>query len=542
MKKTNTLGKLTACLLGAILVPSTSPAHTEAIGYETLGGGNLNVWFGTYHGFGQSPTFEGQAQLTTPSGSILNVPFSLSTGVRPAGLIDGVNIVYAPGYSAGDFNAWQGVLFTGLTQNGHYTIGYDPAVPLNSSKWANDFGGTVGLDIVGVVPAAPAAVAAPVSLLVVDLGAIESLFESGLPLAVAQRELLLNAMQTATRDVGARLFQLRAGLSLGENGPAGAAGPVGREAVRLGIDGKTVHEAKDGKSAPEDPFRHIQLFAMGDFGAFDVNDTGSLAGYGSDVWVGTVGAEYRFNQNLAVGAAASYVNSDTEISRGIGGVDVEGVAFSAYGSAVWRDFYFDLLYSFGVLDEDISRHTLVGRMAHGNAENRNHALEFNGGYTFQLGALRTGPLATVKWVHGDLDGYRERGGGTAALEFPSQNFDSLISRFGWQVSYTAPTRFGSLTPQLRASWDHEYLDSADAVSASLLQTPFTTIAGSTITKGDRFSAATQTAKPGRDYLSLGAGLAAQLGDRVTASLEYETHLFQAGASAHLGSVKIAISF
>ncbi|KAB2641741.1 MAG: autotransporter outer membrane beta-barrel domain-containing protein, partial [Verrucomicrobia bacterium] len=388
----------------------------------------------------------------------------------------------------------------------------------------------------------PAAVAAPVTIFVIDQGAIFSVLQSGLPLAVSQREILLNTIQTVLQDIGDRLFRLRAGLLLDDENPAGVAGPTGREIVRRGSDGKTMSAGKDYKAAPEELFRRWELFAGGDFSKFDVDDTGSLRGHDSEVAVGTVGAEYRLNRHVVFGLAASYIKSDTDISRNIGGMTVEGMAFSAYGSAVWRDFYFDLLYSYGALDEDIQRRTLIGRAAHGDVENRSNALQFNTGYTLRFGPVRTGPLASLEWIHGALEGYRETGGGSAALDFPGQTYDSLVSRLGWQASYTAKTGFGTITPQVRASWDHEYLNSTDAVSASLLSSPFTTITGTSATTGGKFSAFADTAQPGRDFLNLGTGLSAHFGDRVSATVQYETHLFQSSASAHLASVRFSVAF
>ena len=383
----------------------------------------------------------------------------------------------------------------------------------------------------------------PLTLHLVDGGAIFSTLESGLPLAVAQRNLLLNALRTATRDVNGRLFALRAGLSLTEDA-AGSAGSKGNDLMHRASDGKTVAAGKSSKTPVpvEEPFRHLVLFGSGDFGRFDQDSTATATGFDSDVWVGTVGAEYRFNRHFAVGLAASYINSDTDLGRNIGGVRTEGMAISVYGSAVWRDFYFDVLYSYGALDEEITRHTLVGSTATGDAENRSHTVDFNTGYTLHLGKLRTGPIAGVQWIHGDLDGYSERGGGSAALNLPGQNYDSLISQVGWQLSTTVPVKFGAITPQVRATWDHEYLNSADTVSAQLQQSPFASVTNGVVSLGNRFSASANTAAPGSDYLNLGAGVAAQFGERIAATLQYETHLFQEDATAHFASLTISVAF
>ena len=89
----------------------------------------------------------------------------------------------------------------------------------------HDWGDEIFTLIYSTVPAAPTV---PLTLHRVDVGAIFSTLESGLPLAVAQRNLLLNALRTATRDVNGRLFALRAGLSLTEDA-AGSAGPKGND-------------------------------------------------------------------------------------------------------------------------------------------------------------------------------------------------------------------------------------------------------------------------------------------------------------------------
>ena len=404
----------------------------------------------------------------------------------------------------------------------------------------HDWGDEIFTLIYSTVPAAPTV---PLTLHLVDGGAIFSTLESGLPLAVAQRNLLLNALRTATRDVNGRLFALRAGLSLTEDA-AGSAGPKGNDLMHRGSDGKTVAAGKSSKTPVpvEEPFRHLVLFGSGDFGRFDQDSTATATGFDSDVWVGTVGAEYRFNRHIAVGLAGSYINSDTDLGRNIGGVRTEGMAISVYGSAVWRDFYFDVLYSYGALDEEITRHTLVGSTATGDAENRSHTVNFNTGYTLHLGKLRTGPIAGVQWIHGDLDGYSERGGGSAALNLPGQNYDSLISQVGWQLSTTVPVKFGTITPQVRATWDHEYLNSADTVSAQLQKSPFASVTNGVVSLGNRFGASANTAAPGSDYLNLGAGVAAQFGERIAATLQYETHLFQEDATAHFASLTISVAF
>ena len=59
---------------------------------------------------------------------------------------------------------------------------------------------------------------------------------------------------------------------------------------------------------------------------------------------------------------------------------------------------------------------------------------------------------------------------------------------------------------------------------------------------ETFGASANTAALGSDYLNLGAGVAAQFGERITATLQYETHLFQDDATAHFASLTISVAF
>ena len=311
--------------------------------------------------------------------------------------------------------------------------------------------------------------------------------------------------------------------------------------------GKSMRSGKDYKTENVETYRRFELFGSGDFNAFDLEDRGGINGFNENVQVGAAGLEFHVTRHLTTGLAVSYANSDAELSRNVAEIDIEGGAVTAYVSAVWQNFYVDALYSYGQFSATTHRRTLVGRTARGDADSHNHSVEFNTGYSFDLGRVRTGPLVSVKYVNGDLDAFNERGGGSAALHFNAQAYDSLITRVGWQLSLPIQTSFGKITPQVRASYDRENLNDSENVGVALQNTPFRTVSGfgtanPTVTKGGKFSTSAKTIAPGRDFLNVGAGLALQFSDRASLFLDYETHIFRQNETAHLGSVKLAWAF
>jgi uncharacterized protein YhjY with autotransporter beta-barrel domain len=132
---------LATCLLLSPI--GASFAHTVSIGYEVLGGGIFDIWYGTYHT--GVPSTEGSLQLAGPSIST-TVAFTMLVTTKPSGLIDGTTNFYSnAGGTAltgtpvpvsgngGSFNGlasgvltWQGVQFTGITRPGTYTFTYIP--------------------------------------------------------------------------------------------------------------------------------------------------------------------------------------------------------------------------------------------------------------------------------------------------------------------------------------------------------------------------------------------------------------------------------
>jgi uncharacterized protein YhjY with autotransporter beta-barrel domain len=552
-----------ACATILAAFPLTAGAHTISWGFEPKGKASIVVWGGTYHDPSESPTTQGNLLLERVGGGFSkSIPFNIQVAVKPDGLKDGKTNFYANNSGGTDLKstnttgldvmAWQGVQVSGL-KPGKYRFSYDPAVVIPSAKWAPWDASIQGGGIIkiskkdlGITPPPPPPPPTSFVINLFDTDAIFSLFESGLPLALAQREVIFNAAYTATRDVNGRLFRLRAGIRndldpVAENAPmdGGKTGSYASDGKSY-AGGKQYKEYK-GTSEPS-TFKRFELFASGDFNRFDVDDVGDMRGFNSDVYAGTVGFEYRIVENIAIGLAGTYLEANTDIGRNIGGIDIDGVAVSAYATGVWNGFYADALYSYSVFAEEVERYTLVGRKALGDTESRNHVAQLNLGYNFTCGDLQTGPIGSLQYTNGSVDGYNERDGGSANIHFRGQSYDSLISRIGWQVSYRIPAGSFTITPQVRATWDHEYLDETESVSARLEDSPFTTITPLGVTTGNRFSASAKTARPGNDFLNLGAGLLAQIGDDVSIIAEYETHLFRDDASAHIASLKASVAF
>jgi Autotransporter beta-domain len=175
-------------LLAAVLLLSSAVtvahAHTVSIGYEALGGGVFDIWYGTYHSPSEATYTEGSLQFVGPSVST-TVAFTMLVTTKPGGLVDGVNNFYSnatgtaltgtpvplsgPANNGGTFNGlassvvvWQGVQFTGITRPGTYTFTYIPIAnptevwdPINNAILTGTFtisAKTLGTTYTGLLP------------------------------------------------------------------------------------------------------------------------------------------------------------------------------------------------------------------------------------------------------------------------------------------------------------------------------------------------------------------------------------------------------
>ena len=340
----------------------------------------------------------------------------------------------------------------------------------------------------------------------IDLNGVYSLLFSGLPVAMAQRDTLVNAHSGGIGDVNDHIFRLW--LGGGDTGPQG-------DTILNG---------------------DVRLFASGNAGWLSQGTSANTAGLRDTREAGNVGAEWKpGGGHLRLGLAMSYVHSDTDYFDNLGKQHIDGGALSVYAN--WRSspestlprsgkdakevknvvpgrpvvYYADFLYSAGLFDDTTDRNTLTEGSARGSATDWSHLLSLNLGAVIPVSdTVSTGPYASLTYVHGHLSGYDEHGGGTAALSYSSQNYNSLVTAVGWQASWKLRQSWGSITPVLHLGWERENLKDSGDVNAALLQSPFA-IQG--VGRFGSFGVGTQRQDARSDSIVAGLGTAVDLGER-----------------------------
>ncbi len=268
------------------------------------------------------------------------------------------------------------------------------------------------------------------------------------------------------------------------------------------------------------------FFATGNGEWADIESTSRARG--SEFTTGglTIGGDYRINDNLLVGIAGSYANTSADLYKG-GEVSVNSGKASVYGTLFNESYYVNASVGGGYNAYDITRSGLGGRSNSDTTGGQFDAL-LGGGYDFRVGGLTVGPVASLQYTYLGLDSFQETGSGDARLRFPSQHQESLKSAIGAKASYAFNIGKVVVTPEVRAQWQHEYLDSTAAIESSFVG------ADSTFTvNGPRI---------GRDSLVLDAGATVQFNPSISAFAYYTGEIGRSNYSSNGVNGGFRVSF
>lgn len=145
-------------------------------------------------------------------------------------------------------------------------------------------------------------------------------------------------------------------------------------------------------------------------------------------------------------------------------------------------------------------------------------------YDFHAGNFTFGPSLSAQYTKLKLDEFTESGADTLDLRVRDAEEESLRTYLGGRIAYTIKVndRF-TVIPELRAFWEHEFLQGGENLNASLN-------GGS----GPAFSYVTE--EPGKDAMYVGAGLNFKFGESFTTSAYYHANFGRNDDAQHTVSV------
>ncbi|EDY18046.1 outer membrane autotransporter barrel domain protein [Chthoniobacter flavus Ellin428] len=353
---------------------------------------------------------------------------------------------------------------------------------------------------------------------------LTSMFTIGISLANVQS----GNIQRRTDDIrsGAGGFNA-AGLAINGAGPSysgsfsGVAGPNGND----GKENKAVQQPV----APAEDRWGAFLSGTGEW--VSVGNTDNARGYTIDSGGFTLGLDYKVTPNLAIGVAAGYTGTSSDLTDG-GRVYVNGGKVGIYATyyeyqrvkaapvdsskeglpqsyAEARGFYADAAV-FGGYNSYHTHRAALQDDATGDTDGGELNVLFGGGYDFKKGNFTFGPTASFNYTYLGTNTFTEHGS-LAPLDIHGGKGESLRTAFGIKASYDWKVGGVSIKPEIRAAWQHEFGDAAYSLDSSFANGA-----------GDSFRVSGP--QLGRDSALLGAGFAIQLNERWSTYFYYDGEL------------------
>ena len=347
-------------------------------------------------------------------------------------------------------------------------------------------------------------------------GFYESLANIAIEQAFAQTQML-NQRISSVR-LGAAGFQAIGGIS---------------QPLVHDKNGKSAADAKDASPIVESATAtNWNAWALGTGTFSRSTNLGSLQNYNNDAGGFLVGTDYRWSENFVSGLYAGYDYSYAEYNGG-GSTKGNSVNFGTYASYAKDGYYADAVIGGGYTAFQTKRSiqfSTIDRTASADPGSGQFTAGINLGKDFEVGQFTLGPIIGAQYTYAGIGSFTESGAESLDLSLGQQNANSLRSTLGGRIAYTWNLNQKiALIPEVRMFWQHEFLNNARNINASL-------------DGGNGSAFDFETGDPYRNSVFAGAGVTAQFGERWNASLFYNVNFGSQTYQSNMISAGLNFSF
>jgi uncharacterized protein YhjY with autotransporter beta-barrel domain/phospholipase/lecithinase/hemolysin len=194
------------------------------------------------------------------------------------------------------------------------------------------------------------------------------------------------------------------------------------------------------------------------------------AGYDYDSAGGYLGLEYRLDSNWRVGGVFGYSQPDVKLGVQDARNRIDAFQFAGYSSYTDAHWFADAIVAYGHHEFALERRGIIDIIRATTSADL-FTLAGRGGYLFDVGQLRVGPIASLTYTNATIQGYTETGDVLLTMMVDRQTLDALTGDAGVQLRY--PLQLGSsvYTPFLNLTAAHDFIGSKHTVTTTLVSAP-----------------------------------------------------------------------
>jgi uncharacterized protein YhjY with autotransporter beta-barrel domain len=220
-------------------------------------------------------------------------------------------------------------------------------------------------------------------------------------------------------------------------------------------------------AAPANPW---SFYMLGNGAYSDRQATVASNGYNLDSVGGTIGTEYRINNNAFVGAAFDYSNPKARFFNNGGTTAANSYQFGAYGAWTNAHFFAQGLATFGWQNYRNSRPGVVDIIT-SNPDGTSFVAAGKVGYLFDVGKSQIGPIGGLTYARARVNGYTENGDPVLALNVGQQTAEALIGSVGAQFRFPFLVSGRIISPYINLTADDDFIGNGRIIQFGATSAP-----------------------------------------------------------------------
>jgi len=220
-------------------------------------------------------------------------------------------------------------------------------------------------------------------------------------------------------------------------------------------------------AAPANPW---SFYMLGNGAYSDRQATVASNGYNLDSVGGTIGTEYRINNNAFVGAAFDYSNPKARFFNNAGSTEANAYQFGAYGAWTNAHFFAQGLATFGWENYRNSRPGVVDTIT-SNPDGTSFVAAGKVGYLFDTGKSQVGPIGGLTYARARVNGYTENGDPVLALNVGQQTAEALIGSVGAQFRFPFLVNGRMISPYVNLTMDDDFIGNGRIIQFGATSAP-----------------------------------------------------------------------
>jgi outer membrane lipase/esterase len=245
---------------------------------------------------------------------------------------------------------------------------------------------------------------------------------------------------------------------------------------------------------------------------------------------GTIGSEYRINNNAFVGGAFDYANPRANQFNNAGTTDVNSYQLGIYSAWADAHFFAQGLATIGRQDYRNTRPGVVDTIT-SNPEGTSFVVAGKLGYLFDAGESQIGPIGGLTYAHVRVDGYTESGDPVLTLNVGQQTAETLIGSVGAQFRTPFTVNGRIILPYLNLTLDDNLIGNGRIIQFGATSAPLIVN-----------NWAIPNSMSDRVYGRVAGGVVAPVSNNVALTLNLARTLGQQGGDDFYGTGGLRVSF